>query len=230
MRASRSKTWLLPVAALAVLLYRNRASLQQAYANVRAFDLPTARMYDALVASRLDGLYTRVADEMVAATLPSGTVLEVSSGPGRLTVRLARASPGLELTGVDLSPEMVEIAARRVVDAGLAGRVRFEVGDVGALPFPDGAFDRAVSTLSMHHWPDPARGLAEIHRVLKPGGEAHIYDIAHWLWWPAADEHRLTRLAAESPFGGGTVDVVRWPGTVPAFILLHLRRGEETEQ
>lgn len=226
-RALRStKNWLLPLAALgAVLIYRNRASLQQAYTNVRAFDLPTAGMYDALIASLLDGLYTLVADEM-AVTSPGGTVLEVSSGPGRLAVRLARAAPGMELTGVDLSPEMVEIAARQAAETGLAGRVRFEVGDVGALPFPDGAFDGAVSTLSMHHWPDPARGLAEIYRVLKPGVEARIYDVAHWLWLPAHGGSRLHQLLAESPFGEGSVESVRWPGPLPAFVLLRLRRGE----
>lgn len=227
MRALRStNTWLLPLAALgAALLYRNRAYLRQGYANVRAFDLPTAGMYDALIASLLGGLYARVAGE-AAETLPGGTVLEVSSGPGRLAVRLARTTPDMKLIGVDLSPEMVEIAARRAAEAGLAGQVRFEVGDAGALPFPDGAFDGAMSTLSLHHWPDPARALAEIHRVLKPGTEARIYDVSHWLWLPAHGGSRLHRLVAESPFDGGSVESARWPGPLPAFVLLRLWRGE----
>lgn len=220
--------WLVLIAALgAALLYRDpvRATVKRAYANFRAFDMPTAGMYDAMWASLLGGFYSRVADE-VAATCPSGTVLEVGSGPGRLGVRLARSAPGLNVTGVDLSPEMVELANGRAAEAGLLGeRMRFEVGDVGALPYVDGRFDGVVSTLSLHHWADPARGLAEIHRVLKPGGEARIYDPAHWLWMPANSESRLDRLAVESPFVGGEVEVVRWPGPVPAFVLLRLRRN-----
>ena len=227
----RRRFWFVPTAALgAVLLYRNRhrASFERIHANVRAFDLPTAGLYDALVASLLGGLYERAAEE-VTKTYPNGTILEVGSGPGRLAVLLTQRAPGLSVTGVDISPEMVERAARRATEAGLGERIHFETGDVGALPFPEGSFDSAVSTLSMHHWPDPARGLAEIHRVLKPGGEVRIYDLAHWLWRPAHGESRLERLARESPFGGGADEVVRWPGPVPAFVLLRLRRREDIE-
>lgn len=204
------------------------AYLRQASANVRAFDLPTAGMYDALVASVLEGLYARVAGG-VAATYPRGTLLEIGSGPGRLAVRLAREVPDLAVVGVDISDAMVERAARRAAGAGLSERVRFDVGDVGALPLSDGEFDGVVSTLSLHHWPDPVRGLSEIHRVLKPGGEARIYDLAHWLWRPARGDDGLAQIAAASPFGGGNVEVARWPGTVPAFVLLRLRRRQEVE-
>jgi SAM-dependent methyltransferase len=223
------RSWLVLITGLsAVALYRDRlrAILEQAYANVRAFDLPSAGAYDALVASVLEGFYARVAGE-VAAAHPGGKLLEVGSGPGRLAVRLAREVPGMTLTGVDISDAMVERAARRAAGAGLSERVRFEVGDVAALPLCDGEFDGVVSTLSLHHWPDPARGLAEIHRVLKPGGEARIYDLAHWLWRPAQGRDRLARIAAASPFGDGEVEIVRWPGFMPAFVLLRLRRARE---
>ena len=222
-----SRKWWFTIAAMLVMatLWRNRlrAYLEQASANVRAFDLPSARAYDALVASILEGFYARVAGE-VAAAHPGGKVLEVGSGPGRLAVRLAREAPSMTLTGVDISEAMVERAARRAAGAGLSERVRFEVGDVGALTLPDGEFDGVVSTLSLHHWPNPVKGLAEIHRVLKPGGEARIYDLAHWLWLPAQSGDRLAQLAAASPFGEGEVEVVRWPGSVPAFVMLRVRR------
>jgi len=221
--------WLVLIVALgAAIRYskRLRAYLKQASANVRAFDLPSAAMYDALVATVLEGFYARVASE-VAAAHTDGKVLEVGSGPGRLAMLLAQRAPGLTVTGVDISEAMVELAARRVAGAGLSERVRFEVADVGALPLSDGEFEGVVSTLSLHHWPDPVRGLAEIHRVLKPGGEAQIYDLAHWLWRPAQGGDRLAGIAAGSPFGGGEVEMVRWPGSVPAFVLLRLRRARE---
>jgi len=227
-----SRKWWFTIAALLVTatLYRNRlrAYLEQASANVRDFDLPSAGAYDALVGSVLEGFYARVAGE-VAAAYPGGKVLEIGSGPGRLAMRLAREAPGMTLTGVDISGAMVERAARRAAGAGLSERARFEVGDVAALPLPDGEFDGVVSTLSLHHWPEPPLGLAEIHRVLKPGGEVRIYDLAHWLWPPAWGGDRLARMAAASPFGEGEVEVVRWPGSVPAFIVLRLRRAREAE-
>jgi SAM-dependent methyltransferase len=221
-----SRKWWFILAAMLLMaaLYRNRlrAYLEQASANVRAFDLPSAGAYDALVASVLEGFYARVTGEVTAA-YPGGKLLEIGSGPGRLAVRLAREAPGITLIGVDISDAMVERAARRAAGAGFSERVWFEVGDVTALPLPDREFDGEVSTLSLHHWPNPAKGLAEIHRVLKPGGEARIYDLAHWLWRPARGGDRLTELAAASPFGEGEVEVVRWPGSVPAFVMLRLR-------
>lgn len=219
----------LAVGGMAVL-YRKRlsASLGRTCANVRNFDLPSAGLYDALVATLLEPFYERVAGEVVTAYPRDGVVLEVGSGPGRLAVSLGRMAPGLRVTGVDISPEMVERAAHRAREAGLEDRVSFEAGDVGALSLPDETFDGMVSTLSLHHWPDPARGLAEVHRVLKPGGEARIYDLSHRLWPPAHGDDRLVRLAAGSPFGGGEVETIRWPGSVPAFVLLRLRRPDKS--
>ena len=220
---SRKRWFTIAAMLVTATLYRRRlrAYLEQASANVRAFDLPSAGAYDALVASVLEGFYARVTGE-VAAACPRGKLLEIGSGPGRLAVRLAREAPGMTLTGVDISDAMVERAARRAAGAGLSERVRFKVGDVAAMPLPDGEFDGVVSTLSLHHWPEPTHGLAEIHRVLKPGGEARIYDLAHWLWLPAQGGNRLAQLAA-SLFGEGEVEVVRWPGSVPAFVMLLLR-------
>src|SRR5215218_9519843 len=145
--------WLILIVVLgATVLYRSqlRAYLKQASANVRAFDLPSAAMYDALVAAVLQGFYARVAGEIAAA--PPRKVLEVGSGPGQLAVRLAREAPGVTLTGVDISDAMVERAARHAAAAGLSERVRFEVGDVAALPLSDEEFDGVMSTLSLHHW------------------------------------------------------------------------------
>jgi SAM-dependent methyltransferase len=93
---------------------------------------------------------------------------------------------GLDVTGLDLDPAMIEVARanaeRAPDDAGRrpsdAGRLpSFVVGDVASLPFADASFDLVVSTLSMHHWADPRAGLAEIGRVLRPGGRALVWDL-----------------------------------------------------
>jgi ubiquinone/menaquinone biosynthesis C-methylase UbiE len=137
-----------------------------------------AAVYDAVSRLILGSFLRRVAAD-VAAIAPEGArVLEVGCGPGHLSIRLAR-NHGLEVTGLDLDPAMVE-RARVNADRSADGRSRrptFTVGDVASLSFPDGSFDLVVSTLSMHHWADPSAGMAEIARVLRPGGRSLVWDM-----------------------------------------------------
>jgi SAM-dependent methyltransferase len=137
-----------------------------------------AAVYDALSHRLvLSSLFERIAAD-VAAVAPDGArVLEVGCGPGRLSIRLARQY-GLDVTGLDLDPAMIQ-RARANADRrgdGDERRPSFLVGDVAALAFPDGSFDLVVSTLSLHHWADPTAGLAEIGRVLRPGARALVWD------------------------------------------------------
>jgi SAM-dependent methyltransferase len=134
--------------------------------------------YDALSHRLLLGsLFGPIAADVAAVALDGARVLEVGCGPGHLSIRLARQH-GLEVTGLDLDPAMIERARANAVHAGDSDdhRPSFVVGDVASLPFPDGSFDLIVSTLSMHHWADPTAGLAEVGRVLRPGGRALVWD------------------------------------------------------
>jgi SAM-dependent methyltransferase len=137
-----------------------------------------AVVYDALTGLALGSLFARIAAD-VAALAPDGArVLEVGCGPGRLSIRLARQH-GLDVTGLDLDPAMVERARANAHRPGNGDEPRpsFLVGDVASLAFPDASFDLVVSTLSMHHWADPNAGLAEIGRVLRPGARALVWDL-----------------------------------------------------
>ena len=88
-------------------------------------------------------------------------VLEVGCGRGELAERIVR-EVGAELVAVDMSERMVQLALARGVDA--------RVGDVQELAFANASFDSAVAAWMLYHVPDLDRGLAELARVLRPGG------------------------------------------------------------
>ncbi|HEX5414601.1 MAG TPA: class I SAM-dependent methyltransferase [Chloroflexota bacterium] len=168
--------------------------------NIKRFSAPSTSVYDAVTALALGDFYHRVAEDL-AGTAPRARVLEVGSGPGRLATILAAIAPEVHVSGIDIVPEMVERANARAAKSGVTERVTFEVGDVAALPFPDATFDVVVSTLSLHHWANPARGLSEIYRVLRPGGVARIYDVVDWIRQFEQGGPGISELAESSPFG-----------------------------
>ena len=99
----------------------------------------------------------------------SGKLLEVPVGTGVLTLPVYRALPDADITCLDYSPEMMERARRRARRQGLAN-VRFQQGDVGALPFEDDSFDVVLSLNGFHAFPDKEAAYRETFRVLRPGG------------------------------------------------------------
>jgi SAM-dependent methyltransferase len=99
--------------------------------------------------------------------------LDLGCGPGQLTVEVAKAA-GLEVTGLDYEPEVIDIATQYAKECGLASRTHWVAADVHALPFPDNSFDVVMSRGSIFFWRDQAMALREIMRVLKPGGWAFL--------------------------------------------------------
>jgi arsenite methyltransferase len=103
-------------------------------------------------------------------------VLDVACGSGATSLLLARELD-CEVVGVDLGARTVELAADAVRTAGLHARARFLVGDAEALPLPDSGFDVVVSECSLCTFPDKRRALAEMTRVVRPGGMVAIADV-----------------------------------------------------
>ena len=94
-----------------------------------------------------------------------GEVLEIAAGTGR---NLPFYPPGVRVTGVELSPEMLAIAKARAEELGSEAELR--IGDAQALDFADANFDTVVITLALCTIPDDRRAVAEAWRVLRPGG------------------------------------------------------------
>lgn len=132
-------------------------------------------VYDKLTGILMGSLIRGIAADVAAGSQAGARVLDVGCGPGHLSIRLAGL--GLEVTGLDLDPAMIERARANATEADDISRPSFVIGDAAALPFPDASFDVVVSTFSVHHWAEPATGIAEIGRVLRPGGRALIWEI-----------------------------------------------------
>ncbi len=113
--------------------------------------------------------------ELAAAESPSpATVLDVGCGTGRLLRAAGLRFPDATLFGVDPAAGMVE-QARASNPVGSA--TRFEVASAENLPFDKDRFDLVFSTLTFHHWRDQEKGIAEIARVLAPGGSWLLADL-----------------------------------------------------
>lgn len=110
--------------------------------------------------------------------IPAGAkVLEIGCGDGGgagIFARLFR--PGL-YHGLDVDPAMVKVAAGRRAKSALGRFALFVQGDAERLPYRDGAFDAVVNFGIIHHLPDWRRGVAEVARVLRPGGTFYFEEI-----------------------------------------------------
>lgn len=102
---------------------------------------------------------------------PGDQTLDLGCGSGWATRLLAAAAPGAGAVGVDASPKMI---ARAEADHDLTSRARYETGTFEALDFPDGKFQRAFSMEALYYAVDLEAALAELFRVLKPGGTADV--------------------------------------------------------
>lgn len=142
----------------------------------RVASMPQMRLLHRLAISR--------ALALVGGASAGGHAVDIGCGPGHLAVQIANMAPNLQVTGVDLSNALLDEANARVLQAGLAHRVDFRTGDAASLPFDDASVDLVVSTLSLHHWSDPALVLDEVTRVLRPGGAFLVFDLRRDMFPP----------------------------------------------
>jgi ubiquinone/menaquinone biosynthesis C-methylase UbiE len=101
-------------------------------------------------------------------------ILDIGCGTGRFAARVLDTFPDAQVWGLDLCPGMLRGAQERVRAAD--GRLHVVQGDSERLPFPDNSFDAVTCSHSFHHYPNQAQVVAEMHRVLRPGGQLLIID------------------------------------------------------
>ena len=106
-----------------------------------------------------------------------GTILDVGTGTARIPIEVARLDPGARLLAIDLSMPMIEIAERNIGSAGLKERISLKKVDAKGLADPDGSYEAVISNSIVHHIPDPRMALAEMARLVEPGGTLFCRDL-----------------------------------------------------
>jgi ubiquinone/menaquinone biosynthesis C-methylase UbiE len=113
--------------------------------------------------------------KQLADKIPAnGNVLEIAPGPGYFCIELAKLG-NYHITGLDISKSFVEIARRNAAEAGL--KIDFREGNASAMPFQDNTFDFTFCQAAFKNFSEPVKAIAEMYRVLRPGGLSVISDL-----------------------------------------------------
>jgi demethylmenaquinone methyltransferase/2-methoxy-6-polyprenyl-1,4-benzoquinol methylase len=139
---------------------------------------PVYDLVNRIVSFGVDGRWRRAAVRALAADGGRPRhVLDVATGTADLAIAAARAYAGSRVVGVDPSAVMLAKGREKVARARLEGRVALAEGDARALAFPDDTFDAAAIAFGIRNVPDRPRALAEMRRVVRPGGRVVVLEL-----------------------------------------------------
>ena len=119
----------------------------------------------------------RRAAARVAAGAMTGPALDVATGTGDFAVELARLPNVARAVGLDFSPQMLDAATRKAEAKRLRGKIDYLIGDAHELPFEDSMFTCAVVAFGVRNFIDAPRAIAEMARVVRPGGRVGVLEI-----------------------------------------------------
>lgn len=138
-----------------------------------------APRYDLLnhvLSLKIDVLWRRLLVHMMAAGRPQ-RVLDVATGTGDLAIAIHRGT-GAQVTGLDLSQQMLNVGTEKIKNAGLSTGIRMMKGDAENLPFQDDTFDAVSVAFGVRNFENLEMGLREMRRVVKPGGSVLILEFS----------------------------------------------------
>jgi len=130
--------------------------------------------YDAMAHASVNA---RFCEDLLALGPALSSTLDVGTGTAQIPIALCRRAPEARVTATDLADWMLKLGAANVERAGLSGVVSVQRADAKALPFEEGSFTVVMSNSIVHHIPEPGPALAEMRRVLRPGGWLFVRDL-----------------------------------------------------
>lgn len=104
--------------------------------------------------------------------------LDIATGTGDMAILLARKAPDCEITGLDISARMLDIAREKIAKRGLSGQVEFKQGDSENLPFADNTFQVITVAFGVRNFENTLQGLKECYRVLQPSGQLVVLEFS----------------------------------------------------
>jgi demethylmenaquinone methyltransferase / 2-methoxy-6-polyprenyl-1,4-benzoquinol methylase len=105
-------------------------------------------------------------------------ILDVATGTGDLAIALLALSPE-KITGIDIANQMLEIGRKKIAKKSLDDKISFQHGDAENIPFPDDFFDAVTVAFGVRNFENLEKGLSEMKRILKPGGNMQILEFSH---------------------------------------------------
>lgn len=163
-------------------------------------DSPIAAMFDRispqydrlnhLLSLNIDKLWRRKTAKIIAKSQPN-SILDLATGTADLSIELAKRNPQAHIIGVDFSEKMLDIGKAKIIKQNLENQIELQWGEASSLPFEGSAFDAVTVAFGVRNFEDLGGGLTEIHRVLKPNGQAFILEFSMPERFPVKQAYRL---------------------------------------
>ncbi len=147
----------------------NKSRGEDNFLNLPGF---AARLYDSMMQTNAIRLtYQEIAQDLISR-IKKGRLLDIGTGPGYLLLEIHKINPSIELFGLDISAAMVDQASRNLAEI----KVDLQQGNIRATEYESEFFDLITCSGSFYLWDRPVEGIDEIHRILKDGRSAYLYE------------------------------------------------------
>ena len=162
---------------MSITPYADKSSKREQVEHMFDSISPKYDLLNRVLSFGVDRSWRRTTIVRVAAE-PVGHLLDVATGTADMAILAARRNAAQRITGVDISAGMLDFGRKKVNDAGLADRIVLQQADSEALPFADGTFDTVTVAFGARNFEHLAKGIGEMHRVLRTGGRVFVLEFS----------------------------------------------------
>jgi demethylmenaquinone methyltransferase/2-methoxy-6-polyprenyl-1,4-benzoquinol methylase len=136
-----------------------------------------------LLSFGIDRTWRKKAIRIISENYKNPAILDVATGTADLSVEAIKLDPK-HITGIDISPKMLEIGREKIRQKGISGRIELIHGDSENMPFDENSFDVAMVAFGVRNFADPLKGLSEMRRVVRNGGMVLVLEFSKPVKFP----------------------------------------------